>query len=161
MRREAIQGCVWYVYVLVDPRNDRSFYVGCSIEPEVRLRAHSKDRSSSAYNFIRRLKRLKTEPVLRILSHHPSKSEGRVCEQKTIKEMPWVVNKDRNEPFWPGASLGEVALSRESFFVGGCKDGCLCAKHDPTRFTGNPNYAVEFAAKEDRRKRQAEKRGAK
>lgn len=25
-----------------------------------------------------------------------------------------------------------------------CTDGCLCARHDKTRYTGNPNWAEDF-----------------
>jgi len=72
-----------YVYLYVDPRDSRPFYIGMGVNN--RCFAHLKDRSESAkVNRIAELEKLGYEPRIEILRHGMSKAESLCVEAAAI-----------------------------------------------------------------------------
>jgi hypothetical protein len=78
------------IYALLDPRNDSIRYVGMSINPELRLRAHLTDREATPQKraWLDELIMLNTMPAILLLETNIlDKREGREREKFWIQEL--------------------------------------------------------------------------
>ena len=121
---------VWSVYRLVDPRTSSAFYIGCTSNTLQRLSAHNSDPASSAWRRCRELRDSGLKAKLEVIEVFPDKDDALDRERELILSTPDLVNRS--------------ALFREG---AKCWPGCLCGKHNPTRYTGNPNWFEEYSAK--------------
>jgi predicted GIY-YIG superfamily endonuclease len=79
----------FYVYGLVDPRNEKTRYVGCTDNPHRRFRQHLRDFKSNKYKAIWVLSLLRSglEPKISILSKHRTEINAIKKEKFFIKKL--------------------------------------------------------------------------
>lgn len=105
-----------YIYCLIDPRNDRVFYVGQSINPNKRLRNHiSVSRSSKVENphkerVIKSILNDSFEPKVEILSEHKDQISANKSEIQWINSFSNLTNVSTGGNFPPRLS-GEKSPS--------------------------------------------------
>ena len=91
---------IWEVYGLIDPRNNKVFYVGCSrIGSKYRATAHGNDSASSAYWVYRDIIELGLTVGVCIFGSFDEKITARVLEGRLILALPDIVNNKKN---WRG-----------------------------------------------------------
>lgn len=83
-----------YVYCLIDPRNNKPFYIGVSKYPWGRLNAHASDRCSAAWPVVRSLLDAKVRPdeILKIYKRCPDRNSALDLEHRLISTTPGLVN---------------------------------------------------------------------
>ncbi len=86
---------MFHVYLLIDPRNDRVFYVGCSKNLKQRLSNHASDVGSSASLYMRWLKRASVKPRVEIVASFEDRHEAFDFEYKTLDSYPDTLNTMR------------------------------------------------------------------
>lgn len=90
----------WEVYGLIDPRNNKVFYVGCSrVGSKYRATAHGNDSASSAYWVYRDIVELGLVVGVCIFGSFDEKITARVLEGRLILALPDIVNNKKN---WRG-----------------------------------------------------------
>ena len=110
----------WEVYGLIDPRNDKVFYIGCSkIGSKNRAKAHGLDSASSAYWIYRDIEALGLVVGVCIFGSFNEKISARVLEGRLILALPDIVNNKKNwrglpsSILYPGWHNMEVAGTSE------------------------------------------------
>lgn len=83
----------WFVYALVDPRDEAIFYIGCSVGLSARLRCHASSAGSPAQPRIRELRALGLTVEIRELSRHTEKWSALNEEEHLIESLPRLVNR--------------------------------------------------------------------
>lgn len=86
----------WYVYDLIDPRDMRVFYIGCTINPGNRYKTHLTDWGSSAKRQCLGIRAAGMHPGMVIVSRHLSAEAARAAESVRIRSMPWTFNASRH-----------------------------------------------------------------
>ena len=76
----------WCVYVLVDPRDGKHFYVGCSKEPKERACGHRNDPASSAYWRVKEIHAAGHKCFLRVVARYKDKDDAMDHENRLIMD---------------------------------------------------------------------------
>ena len=84
-----------FVYALIDPRNQQIFYIGITIAPQIRMRAHRGDPCSSAWKRIREIEASGYECEMEIMGEFESRNDALALEYEFINYFPELVNIDR------------------------------------------------------------------
>lgn len=74
----------WAVYVLVDPRDGRTFYAGCTTNPKNRAAGHRSDPHSAARAKVLEIHASGNKCIMRVLSWYDDKAEALVHEDSII-----------------------------------------------------------------------------
>lgn len=78
---------VLYVYALLDPRDDRVRYIGCSVNPANRIHHHIYSPHTDAIgSWTRELRGLRLKPRLVILDQHRDQTTAQFLESRLIAE---------------------------------------------------------------------------
>ncbi len=102
---------LWIVYALIDPRDGKPFYIGCTTRPKDRLTAHGCDPASAAWPRMVDIRALELRATMKIVGRYRDKTEARIEERRRIKITPGILNLEA------------------------CPLGCLCGRHG----AGGPN----------------------
>lgn len=82
----------WFVYVLIDPRNNKVFYVGCSVAPKERLKAHKYSMAGSAWLRCAEIRDSGLRPEVKSIRRFTVRQNALEFESKMIRETPGLVN---------------------------------------------------------------------
>jgi hypothetical protein len=94
------------VYQLIDPRDGKPFYVGCTRAPASRARAHrSGARGTSIYPRIREIKSCGLVPIFEVVKSGLNKIQALWLEREMIYDTPGLLNR-------PSGRLSEVFFPR-------------------------------------------------
>ena len=85
---------MYSVYSLTDPRDGRIYYVGCTTNPEQRLRMHSGGNSTCTADRINsKLKEEGLQPVMTILASTEDRQQAGDLERHWIANFSTLVNR--------------------------------------------------------------------
>lgn len=94
----------WAIYGLVDPRDARIRYVGCTINPRDRVGCHvssSKYETSPKAGWVRELVALDLRPIFVTLQIAREPWEASEAERKWIAKLPGLTNRARGGALGP------------------------------------------------------------
>lgn len=90
---------IWNVYRLVDPRDEKPFYIGCTMTPYGRYLGHMTDPASSAWPRMRDIKDAGLRADMGIVAEFDNKWVARSHERQLIIETDGLLNRERRQPF--------------------------------------------------------------
>lgn len=85
-----------FVYVLVDPRHGKPFYVGISNNPWYRFYSHQHDRTSAAWGFLTFLlenEGIESSRILKIYRKCKTRREAFDLEHNLVTSTPGLLNR--------------------------------------------------------------------
>lgn len=94
----------WRLYILVDPRTRKPFYVGLTKSLRARMSAHKCDPASAAYDRVREILSLKLDLIILVLGIYEDRDEGFREEQRLIRSLPDLVNRKTLQEHQIGSS---------------------------------------------------------
>lgn len=83
----------WYVYELVDPRTDTTFYIGKTATPHGRFAAHKGDPASAAHARLTEIRLAGAGAEMRIIATFHSEDAALDYELYLIQRTPGLVNR--------------------------------------------------------------------